>query len=582
MKNWLAWVAARSGDRHWCLALSGALAVFFGVQSVQWATRTPYIVQDDVRQHVFWAFRYVDSGLFPGDWIADYYQSVAPLGYQWLYHLAAIGGIDPLTFSKFLPVALGLLTTALTWRVMMRLLPVPGVALLGCILITQSLWIEDDLASSTPRAFATPLALAVIEGMLSRSPLGCFGAIVLSGLFYPMVALLAAAALAVGLLRRWWDQRRGGSPLDRRDWALAIGGIGVAIAVLLPEALSSSEFGPVIRLAQAKALPEFNFVGGEYGRSFFFHPNPLIYWLFAPRSGFLSIGLLPPIALAALALPRWVGKSPRSAAFPLAQKLSPRLALLGDWVWGGLGLFFLAHATLFRLYLPNRYGYVPLRVVLPLAAAIALGLWLDRQYRADYGPAVKTRRSGRWFWPLVSAIGFISIVVPMIPNLAVSGQLQVEGRMEKVYQYLQTQPKDTLVASLSKEADFIPIFARRSVLASREFALPYHWGYYRVLRERIEDTIRAQYSSDLSEVQAFLRKYGVDFWLLEPWSLTKSDLEENTWLQQFQPLMQQTTARLDRGEKPALDQAIAPCSILENKRLQLLDARCILQLPSKP
>jgi hypothetical protein len=584
MNGLLAWIAARSRDTWFCWVLSIAMAGFYGVQSVLWATRTDNLVQDDVRQHVFWAFRFVDGGLFPGDWIADYYQSVAPIGYQAVYWLAAQGGIDPLWLSKLLPVALGLLTTGLAWRVMIRLLPVPGIALLGCALLNQALWLEDDLVSATPRAFATPLMLAIVLGMLERSPAWCFGAIILSGLLYPMVALLAAAALAVGLARRWWIARQGGPQPDRRDWALAIGGIGCAIGVLLPEVLSSNAFGPVISLAQAKALPEFNGVGQDYGRSFFFHPNPLIYWLFGPRSGFLFIGFLPPITIAALGLP-WMLK--RSSRFYLTKYLSAQLATLGDWLWGGLGLFLLAHATLFRLYLPNRYSYVPLRVVLPLAAALAIGLWLDRAYRhwqqdplPDRSLIGRNDRNGRRspFWVATLSILVLSIGVPMLPNLAVSTQLQMEGRMGDLYDFLQRQPKDTLTVSLSKEADFIPILARRSVLSSREFALPYHWGYYRVLRQRIEDTIRAQYSDNLTEVKAFLQKYGVDFWLLEPWSLTAEYLKDNVWLQQFQPLIQTIEASLKQGRSPILSSTIPPCSVLENKRLQLLDAKCILRL----
>ena len=98
------------------LWLSIALFFPYAVASLHRALASPYVVQDDARQHVFWAYRFVDPGLFPGDLIADYFQAVAPLGYSMLYEAAAAAGIEPLLLSKLLPVALGLIATWYCYR----------------------------------------------------------------------------------------------------------------------------------------------------------------------------------------------------------------------------------------------------------------------------------------------------------------------------------------------------------------------------------------------------------------------------------------------------------------------------------
>jgi hypothetical protein len=64
------------------------------------AFSSAYVVQDDARQHVFWMRRFLDSTLFPGDLMADYFQSTAPPGYAAIYRAIAAVGIDPLLLSK--------------------------------------------------------------------------------------------------------------------------------------------------------------------------------------------------------------------------------------------------------------------------------------------------------------------------------------------------------------------------------------------------------------------------------------------------------------------------------------------------
>jgi len=138
-------------------SLSLTFAATYGLLGLQIAFSSEYVVQDDARQHVFWMRRFLDPTLFPNDWIADYFQSVAPLGYTTFYQLFAAVGIDPILFSKFLPIALGLITTAYCFGVCLQMFPVPMAAFLATLLLNQYLWLRDDIVSGTAVAFISAI-----------------------------------------------------------------------------------------------------------------------------------------------------------------------------------------------------------------------------------------------------------------------------------------------------------------------------------------------------------------------------------------------------------------------------------------
>ena len=83
-------------DRLWnfWLCLSLGFAIVCAWLALKEGFSSEWIVQDDARQHVFWMMRYLDPQLFPDDLIANYFQSVAPVGYTSLYKLAAAAGIS--------------------------------------------------------------------------------------------------------------------------------------------------------------------------------------------------------------------------------------------------------------------------------------------------------------------------------------------------------------------------------------------------------------------------------------------------------------------------------------------------------
>ncbi|MGF1479037.1 MAG: hypothetical protein ACFB4I_06050 [Cyanophyceae cyanobacterium] len=542
------------GQTFW-FCLSMTLAVFYAYLGWQegWGE---YVVQDDARQHVFWMQRFLNPELFPNDLIADYFQSVAPAGYTWLYKIAAAMGIPPLLFNKLMPTVLGVLTTAYCFGVSMQILPVPVTGFMAAVMLNQSLWLEDSLASGTPRGFAYPLLLAFMYYLLRGALLPCLGAIALQGLFYPQCVFLSAGVLCLQLLRgkRW----------------IGVAGLGVAIVVLLPYALGTSEYGPTISVAEAQALPEFN----RGGRSGFFTNDFWDFWLTNGRSSiFGSTTLMPATLCAGFLLPvllLW--------RLPLRRQVSERVSLLGQLTLVSLGLFFVAHAVLFRLHLPSRYTQRSLKIVLALAAAIAFTLLLDTVFRWAQHPQRFRLAKQAVAILLAAAVGTAVVLYPYFLGDLFPKTRNETATATELYQFLAQQPTDSLIASTSREADFLPTFARRSVLVSREYAIPYHVGYYRQFRQRATDLITAQYSPNLETVQRFIQQYEVDFWLLEDNTFTLSYLNEgeNKWLKQYQLATAEAVDSLTQGEAPALAKLVETCAVFETQNFTVLAADCIV------
>ena len=148
------------------------------------------------------------------------------------------------------------------------------------------------------------------------------------------------------------------------------------------------------------------------------------------------------------------------------------------------------------------------------------------------------------------------------------------GHSPGLYTFLQRQPKDAVIAALGSEADLIPTFAQRSVLVGGEFVNPVHLGYYRQLRERGADLVRAEYSSRLDEAQSFVRKYHVDFWIIDRRDFQPAYLAHQRWFKDIADAAA-TEESLARGEEPALHKLIRSCGVWENNRNIVLDAHRI-------
>ncbi|MBX2865233.1 MAG: hypothetical protein KTR27_16905, partial [Leptolyngbyaceae cyanobacterium MAG.088] len=518
------------------------------------AFESPYSIQDDARQHVFWMWRYVDPSLFPKDLIADYFQSVAPLGYKALYRLAALVGIHPLTFHKLLPPIICLVGTVYTFYLTLAVIPVPLLAFINTLILNQSLWMWDEIASATPKAFSVLLLLALLLYVSQRSLWGCAIVIGFQGVFYPHLVFISVLLLA---LRVVWPQGNRNS-----NMRLFLVGAIVAFLVLLPYALTTSPYGPVVTLEQAKTMAEFQ----PIGRNSFFYNDWSKYWLFAGRSG-----LLPPVVPTTICLSvllpllLWL-------KLPLLRKITRHGALIVQAGMAAIAMFLLSHGVLFRLHLPSRYSRHVLKIIVALAAAMVLVALLEAGLR-------RLCRQPLQLWrqvvalAMVAGVTLITVGYPLLLNSFLDVVYIKSNRIE-LYEYLKQQPKDTLIASLANEAENIPAFTGRSVMLSRGHSVAYHQRYYSEIRQRSLDLIQAQYSPDLSVLKTVITDYGIDFWLIDGKSFNPEALPR-MWLRQFEPEWTNAITQL-KQQPPALRRLQRECTVVSDQGNTLISASCLL------
>jgi hypothetical protein len=554
------------------LSFSFAFSVLCSSLALREAFSSEYVTQVDALQHIFWMRRFLDVTLFPNDLIADYFQSVAPWGYTAFYWVFAKLNIDPVYLSKLLPLVLGLITTGYCFWLSLEMFPIPMTGFLASLLLNQFLWLRADLVSATPSAFFYPIFTAFLYYFVKKELITCATTIMLLGLFYPQTVLVVMGILILRLFD--WYENPFQLRKDRKNRQICLVGLGITLGVLLIYAFKSTGYGLVVTAAEARAMPEF----APDGETQVFFEDPLVYWFFSTRTGMLCT--LPAFGhLIGLAAFPWLLRQKRK--FPLLQQINDKFYILIDTTVASIGMFFIAHFTLFRLHLPSRYTEHSLRVVIAILASVSLVILCNSilEYFAN------TKRKGTFFLSLF--LSFL-IINPFFFEILGIEKFPVTqylfGKEPELYDFFEEQPKDILIASIAYEIDFIPTFAQRSILVGGNiggngYAVPYHTGYYSQFRERTIDLINAQYSHNLNDLKVFQSKYDIDFWLLEEGAFIPTYLSENEWLTDYPEAINGAIAHLETSSEPAILQTAEQCTVMTTGKYSVLDAACIQDFP---
>ncbi len=473
-------------DLAWVALLSAAIFCYAHLP----AFTNPFVINDDVRQQIYWMQQWLDPGLFQGDLLSDYARRYVPWGVKALYWLAS-WVLRPLYFSKVLPGLLFIFLGLCLFKIGAKL----GGRLLAWVTVGLY-WLMpfflDNLAGGLARAFAAPLLALLLLGWLESRPWVVALALTLQALFIPYIFPVGAGAVILA----WLAGRTGyfsPPPFPARTLHFLLLAAGAGLVALMNFDYQGAGFGPLVSAAEMANRPEFG-SGGRYA----ILPVPSLLWeLIQPwediapfRDGGPVAGVAVTFVVAAL------------AAIGIFQvdwrALKDRLGPLG---WLGLSsvlLYFLARIFLLKLFVPDRY--VMYTVNLFYCLFLALGL----------NGALKIGQ-----WPRNLALVAL-ILTATLGALRLHGVgLKDYSAYQALYAALAETPKDALIAGHPNLMDTVPTFARRRAFATYELAHPWSRGYWQQLGPRLDDLFRAYYAADPKEVLNFCRQYGISFLVVD-------------------------------------------------------------------
>lgn len=483
-------------DRYY-LCLLAAIAAFIWITKYHPFLDTPRIFDADARQHVYWTYKFRDPELFRNDLLTTYISSpkVAPLGYQALYYLGA-QIVDPLLFSQMLSLVLVLISAALLFKISVPIGNIRGSAVATFLFVVC--YFLYHYSGGLPRSFAFPLLLGGLYVLRQRAWWRLAGMLVVQSLLYPPI-LVNTAALAV---LTWWRARR--PPTSEAFWTPLLA-LGLALAVVagirfgLPVSARYEILGNIVSRREARSMPEF----GAQGRTSFFEAT-FLQTLLNRRAG-IRIDRF--YGLGGLILAMFIVCGP-------SRFVVPRLAK--DLLWTSLLSFSLAHLVLFQLYLPARYVLFTFFLAALLIVAANVETTRDVLLRRCPGlvrllTGLRRHRGLLWL-----ALGGLMVAFTYAQDrYFVLSEIRVERPEMNLYRFLHNLPKDALIAGHPMTLNNVPLMAQRKVLVNQELAEPFYTGYYTRLRQRLFDTFTAYYTDDVQQLWQFIRRYGVDYILVD-------------------------------------------------------------------
>jgi hypothetical protein len=483
--------------RDWFAVALCALAVFLVAHRLGLAS--PYVINDDVRQQLFWMARWLDPSFYPSDLLGDYAAAYVPPALKALYYAAAKGcGLDPLAFSKWLTgclfVVLALAFFGMGMALEGRMLGFFCAAMACCLP-----YFLKNISGGLSRSFAPPLLALFFLAWVRRSGLGMALSLLAQALFIPYIAVLCAfCACCDAFWARITDREAGVFPA--RPWHGAALLAAAALVWAFNHGLTTAGFGPLVGRKALAAAPEFTAAGRL---ELYPLPNPffdLVYWPFESIGLFLDIGLFAGVVSLAVLLPFLIVGFRRAPWPQLSARAGRQAAAL---LVGSLLLYVLARIVALRLFVPDRYIAYTVNMLYALGLAVALRHALAR--------------------PLAAPAGRVALCLAVLAfgMWRLSGAGLYDYRADApLYAAVARLPKDALLAGNPKLLDNVLTFGRRNVLASYELAHPWSTGYWGMYYPRLAHQAEAYYAKDPAMVLDFARAYGVTHMVVREADLT--------------------------------------------------------------
>lgn len=465
------------------------------------AITNPYVINDDVRQQIYWMQRWSDPELFQNDYLTRYAENYVPIGVKSIYY-AFSGIINPVQFSKVLTGFLFVVNAVLLFMIGAKFSD-DFTALILAISSFLFTSVMTKISGGMSQSFAYPLLLAYVYFLASENLLGCSLVIMVQSIFNPYIFVLCSVTHAIYLLKNFGNcyikilfnksqksaPRIGFLRLIGLNIPILMGGLAMIYQHVF---LRTSEFGDLISWLDIFGNIEYT-SSGRYQLA----PGPDLYWeLFRPIVHLMLYDQYGPVigtisGITALIIVFW------AVAINKWDINLSRMSFLIYLAAASLILYFVSYEVIMRLFLPRRYIEFSFNLIYWIIFAACLSSILK---------SLKLRRAGLTVFLVIGLI----VCAWRIHNVGIYDY----SKDSQLYDVLVKTPKNSIIAGPPEVMDNVVTFAKRKAFVTYELSHTWFTQYWQTIKERTFDFFDAYYANDPKIVREFARRNGVDYFVV--------------------------------------------------------------------
>ncbi|HIJ75896.1 MAG TPA: hypothetical protein HPP81_04190 [Deltaproteobacteria bacterium] len=453
--------------------------------------RSPFVINDDVRQQIFWMQQWLEPNLYPNDLLAGYARDYVSWGVIAIYRVASVF-MDPLQFTKVLTGILFVLSALLIYCLCLELRD-DFAALLGvCIYFLFGLFL-GEMSGGLPRAFAFPLLIGYLCLLARKRLLLAAITVLVQSIFVPYIFLLCLTThlfYVAHLIGRSLVRREAGDskmPIARIAIQFIPLTIGACLMMLKYVVFKSPRFGGLVGMQEIAGKIEYTAVG-RYEVLRPLHRELIEHWSFilpfhewGPIAGWCSVAAVAGLAVFALSRPR---KNIHPGAFRVFVYLMAASFIL----------YVLSCSIPLKLFIPGRYLEYSLTVFYCISLAACLKIVIDH---------LKLKRIVfPWLFLFLTLLGAVRL-----HNV----ELFDYSAYSPLYRFFDSTPVDTVIAGHPEVMDSVMTFSRRKAFVTYKLSHAWIEPYWSVIKQRTYDLFNAYYSNNAEQIRNFCKRNGIGY-----------------------------------------------------------------------
>ncbi|MFH1360501.1 MAG: hypothetical protein ABIJ41_05635 [Candidatus Omnitrophota bacterium] len=569
------------------------LAIGFAVYFYYPSLLNKYIVADDVRVNSYWVPQYQDAELFKDDLLTQAAKYSWPWGYNFLYYLSSFF-FEPVFFGTLLTIFLLTLAAYYIFKIG-REIAGNYVGFLSALVFLLTPTYASRMAGGLTRTFAYPFLVMFLYYFIKKDYAKTLLALILQCLFYPMVFLLSILIYLFSFIEIPFHKKSFQLSNPKIKYLRGRGVSDPEILSGAPTLVETESKDPLTRDPSTRPSgslpgPRLSPRSGGAGRVSPSEriPRGLKYFLLSivicglilgPKhllSYDLQIGkaftkkemLHQPEFYRGIG--RWnhglpiaplhfeVEKNTEEGNIfflsisKYSQKLSKPLRTFGFWLILLAMIFFvaweafkkricfpaalwflllssvlmykLADIFLFKLYVPNRYIAYPVPIISLLLFSVTLGQLMTK---------IKTDHLKRICQVLVIFLLLASFHIDR------GSYLIDESANQDLYHYLNTLPRNVMIAAHPLLADNIPLYAQRKVFVNDETAVPLFDKYWNTIKKRLFIFFDLYYADNPLLTYKYCLDHHIDYLVVREGDFEKDFLKRGSfYFYPFNPFIQ--------------------------------------------